>query len=79
MADNKNKQVYTLGIKTEQKVESEELKSIVPLVPESAYHKFRHFMYNHLQNKWVRTVLLALLGAAIIVALEVIFKIVRGH
>lgn len=85
--DSVNPQKFTLELKPpvqqtfEQDVEpTPEPLQRSPLIENtSTYHKFRHFMYTHLQNKWVKTVLVAAVFAGVIIALEVIIKIFRGH
>lgn len=65
------KDQYTINIKQQDTEEH-------PVKEETAYNKFRHLVYKKMQNKWVKTVVLAAFGAAIIIMLEVLFKIARG-
>jgi len=72
--ETKEPETFSLEVKQE----SNSTPLVEQQVPQSKskYHEFRHFMYTHLQNKWVKTIVVACLAAGVIYLLEILYKAV---
>lgn len=64
----------TFSLEVKQESNSTPLVEQQVTQSKSKYHEFRHFMYTHLQNKWIKTLVVAALAAGVIYLLEIIFK-----